>query len=143
MKKVLMIIAVLLLIPIMTACDKSNRLICKVENSGITAGYELYFDSDDKLEKVTEIEGYDFSQFDLENTKCTSIEDCLEKSDSALDNCKQNDYYENCRLVKDKSSATIYADISEKGFESFSDMSKGMSKENVVKLMEALGTTCE
>lgn len=145
MKRKLLVLGVLGLVPFITACggSKENKMECVVHEDGFVTGYDLYFDSDDKLDKTVTKLGVDYSYGDLSQYGCDTPEQCVEQADETLDPAwNSNDHYEECKVEKGKTIVYLSCTLADKGYENEDHLKKGMTKEEVKKVLEDNRLTC-
>ena len=138
MKKTLFVLALLLIVPIMTACGESkNKLTCvyNADIGSITLTAE--FSSEDKLTGAYVEQYVEFEKADC-GDKCKTMQA------QALDNCKKDLNYTNCKIASESDKdVTIYAEYSVYGLTGGSDIPRDETKENVKAILEADGYKCE
>lgn len=143
MKRKLLTLGVLGLVPFMTACGGSkNKLTCSYSPAeGLDSKIELLFDGDDKLNGVSIEES-----ITLKEAGCESFDECKQTEEETLNRCKESENYENCKLTHSGDNImVITADVSSQGLkdESLIGAKEGATKEEVKTSYESKGYKCE
>ena len=109
MKKTILM-TLLLISPLLTACGSSNKLTCKRDVDGATMEEVIEFDNN--KEKATGMTIYytvDFSSDEqIEEFGCEDLDECMKLAEEELEDCKRDSDFELCEISnKTKTSITI------------------------------------
>ncbi len=140
MKKKILIIAILLIIPFMTACGKKEYK-CTTESDGSKKTFTVTFTSDDKLDTVHHEQIYDLDKMDLEDYGCHTVENCIDQLKDFEDTCKLTSYYTNCNVSVKGHVVTVNADLTD-SYISNGRINHSSTKEETFKAFEDDGFTC-
>ena len=138
MKKTLFVLALLLIVPFMTACGESkNKLTCVYEANIGNITVTAEFSSEDKLTGASVEQYVDFA-------KAECGDQCKAMQAQALENCKKDLNYSNCKIASESDKdVTIYAEYSVNALTGGSDISRDDPKEKVKATLEADEYKCE
>ncbi len=137
------LVGLLLIIPFLTACGSSNKLVCTRSSDGATREITVAFDS--KKEKATGamvLFTMDFSdEAIIEEYGCADLEECMTRAEAELEDCEKDKEFESCKIAKKtKTSVSIQGKMKK---ESVEEELKGKNYDDVKKMMEEDNYTCK
>lgn len=140
MKKKLLVLGALGIVPFMTACGGStSKLTCSYKTGIGEINYIFEFDSSDKLTKAHLEQVVDY-----EKAECGTADECKEDAKKALENCKEEKDYTSCSLANESDKGvTIKATITDEALKKDDTISTGTSKEDVKSQFEKAGYICK
>ncbi len=151
MKNKIVLLGVITLIPFITACSSSdNKLKCteSFESDVLSRDYTYEFDENDILTSVLVEEKINFEKVnDITEFECgNSLEECMAETRKLYEECLEDSYYENCKIVDEsKTGLTIQSNLSKKGIEAIKkDWSVDkLTKEVIEKNVKNGNLTCQ
>ena len=151
MKNKIVLLGVITLIPFITACSSSdNKLKCteSFESDVLSRDYTYEFDENDILTSVLVEEKINFEKVnDITELECgNSLEECMAEARKLYEECLEDSYYENCKIVDEsKTGLTIQSNLSKKGIEAIKkDWSVDkLTKEVIEKNVKNGNLTCQ
>lgn len=150
MKNKLVLLGVIILIPFITACGSDNKLKCteSFESDVLSRDYTYEFDDNNILTSVLVEEKINFGKVnDITELECgNSIEECMAEARELYDECLEDSYYENCKIVDEsKTGLTIQSNLSKKGIEAIKEdwSVDKLTKEVIEKNSKNSNLTCQ
>lgn len=141
MKKKLLILGIIGLVPLLTACACSkdgneSKMTCKYNTSYGTITYTLTFDSDEKLKGASVEEFVDFS-------KAACGDNCQSMQQKALEKCQNDSDYSVCSLKNETSTSVIIAATHSDSYLSSNEgLKKGQTKKEASNILAVDGYKC-
>ncbi len=148
MKKILLSLLVLCLIPLLSGCGSQNKLKCINKEKIFDRIYSFTFDSNDVLDTVALDNIYDVSKKEMQSTwNCKSEEECLkigeEKAKEFKESCKGDTRYKSCDYDINGSIITLTAELTKETIASGTTLNDKSTKEEVIKVFKDRKFTCE
>lgn len=151
MKNKFVFLGVITLIPFITACGSSDNKLKCTESFGsdvLSRDYTYEFDDNNILTSVLVEEKINFVKVDdITELECgNSLEECMDDAKKLYDECLEDSYYENCKIVNEsKTGLTIQSNLSKKGINAMKEdwSVDKLTKEVIEKNIKNSNLTCQ